>query len=141
MIISDLVYEMKEHQTLHWLLQSNEFASSLVYLVCGIQYDNLYVISGLNSIEIFNDELKVVILLSVGYVNKNYLKIKDVRRVYYIIFSPLFKYESLLNGLDIIMISLKEWFYLISRSKNEDANRLHQLSNLKIKVIVEDLPS
>ena len=137
----DLVYEMKEHQTLHWLLQSNEFASSLVYLVCGIQYDNLYVISGLNSIEIFNDELKVVILFSVGYVNKNYLKIKDVRRVYYIIFSPLFKYESLLNGLDIIMINLKEWFYLISRSKNEDANRLHQLSNLKIKVIVEDLPS
>ncbi|NWL04240.1 hypothetical protein DM790_25760 [Flavobacterium collinsii] len=137
----DLVYEMKEHQTLHWLLQSNEFASSLAYLVCGIQYDNLYVINGHNSIEIFNDELKVVILFSVGYVNKNYLKIKDVRRVYYIIFSPLFKYESLLNGLDIIMISLKEWFYLISRSKNEDANRLHQLSNLKIKVIVEDLPS
>ncbi len=138
--MADLVYEIKEHQTLHWLLQSDEFASSLVYLVCGIQYDNLYVISGLNSIEIFNDELKVVILLSVGYVNKNYLKIKDVRRVYYIIFSPLFKYESLLNGLDIIMISLKEWFYLISRSRNEDTNRLHQLSNLKIKVIVEDLP-
>lgn len=137
----DLVYEMKEHQTLHWLLQCNEFASSLVYLVCDIQYDNLYVISGHNSIEIFNDEVKVVILFSVGYVNKNYLKIKDVRRVYYIIFSPLFKYESLLNGLDIIMISLKEWFYLISRSKNEDANRLHRLSNLEIKVIVEDLPS
>lgn len=139
--MADLVYEIKEHQTLHWLLQSDEFASSLVYLVCGIHYDNLYVISGFNSIEIFNDELKVVVLLSVGYVNKNYLKIKDVRRVYYIIFSPLFKYESLLNGLDIIMISLKEWFYLISRSKNEDSNRLHQLSNLKIKVIVEDLPS
>ncbi|MBB4804391.1 hypothetical protein HNP37_004478 [Flavobacterium nitrogenifigens] len=138
--MADLVYEIKEHKTLHWLLQSNEFASSLVYLVCGRQYDNLYIISGLNSIEIFNDELKVVILFSVGYVNKNYLKIKDVRRVYYIVFSPLFKYESLLNDLNIIMISMKEWFYLISRSKNEDANRLRQLSNLKIKVIVEDLP-
>lgn len=139
--MADLVYGIKEHQTLHWLLQSDEFASSLLYLVCGIRYDSLNVISGLNSIEIINEEVKVVILFSVGYVNKNYLKIKDARLVYYIIFSPLFKDESLLNGLNIIEISLKEWFYLISRSKNEDANRLHQLSNLKIKVIVEDLPS
>lgn len=139
--MADLVYGIKEHQTLHWLLQSDEFASSLVYIVCGIQYENLNVISGVNSIEIINEEVKVVILFSVGYVNKNYHKIKDARLVYYIIFSPLFKDESLLNGLNIIEISLKEWFYLISRSKNEDTNRLHQLSNLKIKVIVEDLPS
>ena len=139
--MADLVYGIKEHQILHWLLQSDEFASSLLYLVCGIQYESLNVISGVNSIEIINEEVKVVILFSVGYVNKNYLKIKDARLVYYIIFSPLFKDESLLNGLNIIEISLKEWFYLISRSKNEDANRLHQLSNLKIKVIVEDLPS
>lgn len=136
----DLVYEIKEHQTLHWLLQSDQFASSLVYLVCGIQYEDLNIISGLNSIEIINEKVKLVILLSVGYVNKNYLKIKDVRPVYYIVFSHLFKDDSLLTGLDISMINLKEWFYLISRSKNEDVNRLHQLSKLKIKVIVEDLP-
>lgn len=138
--MGDLIYEINEHKTLHWILQSNDFVSSLVCLVCGKEYENLYVISGLNSIEIMNEGVKVVILFSVGYVNKNYLKIKDVRPVYYIIFSDLFKDESLLNGLDINEISLKEWFYLIRRSKNKDVNRLYQLSNLKIKVIVEDLP-
>lgn len=138
--MADLVYDIKEHQTLHWLLQSDEFASSLVYLVCGMQYENLNVISGLNSIEIINEQVKVVILFSVGYVNKNYLKIKDVRPVYYIVFSHLFKDESLLNGLNISEVCLEEWFCLISRSKNKDVNRLNQLSNLKIKVIVEELP-
>jgi hypothetical protein len=140
--MADLVYEIKEHQILHWLLQNDEFVSSLVYLVCGREHENLNMISGLNSIEIFNDEVKVVILLSVGYVNKNYLKIKDVRNVYYIVFSPLFNDESVLNDLNIIMISLKEWFHLIiRRSKNKDVNdRLQQLSNLKIKVIGENWP-
>lgn len=137
----DLVYEIKEHQILHWLIQSDEFASSLVNLVCGREYENLNLISGLNSMEIFNDEIKVVILLSVGYVNKNYLKIKDVRRVYYIVFSRLFSDQSILNDLEIIMISLKEWFHLmIRRSKNKDSNRLHHLSNLKIELIGENWP-
>ena len=137
----DLVYEIKEHQTLHWLLQSDEFASFLVHLVCGREHENLNVISGHNSIEIFNDELKVVILLSVGYVNKNYLRIRDVRKVYYIVFSHLYNFESVLNDLNIVMISLKDWFNLIIRhSKNEDIDRLHQLRNLKIKVISEKWP-
>lgn len=105
------------------------------------EHENLNVISGLNSIEIFNDELKVVIVLSVGYVNINYLKINDVRRVYYIVFSRLFNDKSVLNDLNIIMISLKEWFDLIiRRSKNEDINRLHHVGNLKIKVIGENWP-
>lgn len=123
--MSDLIYERKEHQTLHWLLQNDEFISSLVNLVCGTEHEDLNVISGLNAIEIFNDEVKVVILLSVGYANKNYLKIKDVRSVYYIVFSRLFNDESVLNDLNIIMISLKDWFNLTSsRSKNKDINRL-----------------
>jgi len=139
--MADLVYEIKEHQILHWLLQSDEFASSLVYLVCGSEHENLNVISGHNSIEIFNDELKIVILLSVGYANKNYLNIKDVRNVYYIVFSRLFNDQSVLNDLNIIMISPKDWFDLIiSRSKSKDINRFHQLSNLKIKVIGESWP-
>ena len=139
--MADLIYEIKEHQTLHWLLQSDEFLSSLVNLVCGTEHEDLNVISGLNAIEIFNDEVKVVILLTVGYANKNYLKIKDVRSVYYIVFSRLFNDESVLNDLDIIMVSLKEWVHLITRlSKNKDINRLHQLSNLKIKVIGENWP-
>jgi len=139
--MADLIYEIKEHQTLHWLLQSDEFLSSLVNLVCGTEHEDLNVISGLNSIEIFNDEVKVVILLTVGYANKNYLKIKDVRSVYYIVFSRLFNDESVLNDLNIIMVSLKEWVHLITRrSKNKDINRLHQLSNLKIKVIGENWP-
>lgn len=139
--MADLVYKIKEHQILHWLLQSDEFTSSLVYLICGREYENLNVISGLNSIEIFNDELKVVILLSVGYANKNYLRIKDVRNVYYIVFSRLFNDQSVLNDLNIIMISLKDWYNLISScSKNDEIDRLRQLSNLKIKVIGENWP-
>lgn len=140
--MADLVYEIKEHKTLHWLLQSDEFVSSFVYLVCGREHENLNMISGLNSIEIFNDEVKVVILFYVGYENKNYLRIKDIRNVYYIVFSPLFYDESVLNDLNIIMISLREWFHLIIRSsKNKDINdRLQQLSNLKINVIGHNLP-
>jgi len=87
------------------------------------------------------DAQAVLQFSSVGYVNKNYLKIKDVRSVHYIVFSRLFNDESVLNDLNIIMISLREWFDLIiRRSKNEDINRLRQLSNLKIKVIGEEWP-
>jgi len=133
--MNGLIYERKEHQTLHWLLQSTEFISNLVYLVCRREHQNLKVINGLQSIEIFNDEVKIVILLSVGAANRAYLKFKDRYDVHFIVFSNLYQDESSLNDLYIRMISLKEWSdVILRRSKNEEIRRLYELSNLKIKV-------
>jgi len=136
--MDDLFYERKEYQTLHWLLQSPEFINALVYLVCRREYKNSKVLVSLWSIEIFNEDIKIVILLSVGRVNRGYLVFKDDLDVHFIVFSHLFDDESVIKDLYIRMISLKEWYnVIIRRSRNEEIRRLYELSNLKIKVLGE----
>jgi hypothetical protein len=38
MFMGNLFYENEEHQCLFWLLESSEFTSALVYLVCRRNY-------------------------------------------------------------------------------------------------------
>lgn len=136
--MDELFYERKEYQTLHWLLQSREFTNALAYLVCRREHKNLKVLVSLWSIEIFNEEIKIVILLSVGRVNKRYVVFKDNLDVHFIVFSHLYEDESVIKDLYIRMICLKEWYNeIIRRSKNEEIRRLYELSNLKIKVLGE----
>lgn len=136
--MDDLFYERKEYQTLHWLLQSTEFINALVYLVCRREYKNSKVLVSLWSIEIFNEDIKIVILLSVGRVNKGYRVFKDNLDVHFIVLSHLFEDESVIKYLYIRMISLRDWYNeILRRSKNEEVRRLYELSNLKIKVLGE----
>ena len=133
-IMDDSFYERKEHQTLLWLLKNSEFTEALVYLVCRRKYQNLKVINYIQSIEICNDELTLVILLSVGKVNREYLTIKNNQNLHFITFSDFFLDQSVLEDIYIKTINLKEWFNeILKYSKNEEFKRLYELSKLKIR--------
>lgn len=106
--MDDLFYGRKENHTLRWLLQSTEFINALVYLVCRREYKNLKVLVSLWSIEIFNEDIKIVILLSVGRVNRGYLVFKDHLDVHFIVFLHLYENKSVIKDLYIRMIILKE---------------------------------
>jgi hypothetical protein len=85
--MGNLFYENREHQCLFWLLESSEFTSALVYLVCRRNYGNLKITANQHSIEIWNDELTIVILLS-ALSKRHYESIK-ITSTHVITFSSL----------------------------------------------------
>lgn len=139
--MDDLFYESEEHQTLLQLLESFEFTSALVYLVCRRNYVNLKITANQHSIEIWNSELTIVILLSTGFEKRHYESLKNNPNLHIITFSIFFITDFNFNIKDIYIktISTKEWFSeVLKRSKNEEIKRLHQLSNLKISLATKD---
>ncbi len=138
--MDDLFYEKKEHQTLFWLLNNTEFTEALVYLVCRKEYQNLKIINYRQSIEIWNDQLTIVILLSVGRKNREYLTSRNSPNTYFITFSNFFSDESVFEDIYVKIVNLKEWFNeILKRAKNEDIRRLFELSKLKISMDHEQL--
>jgi hypothetical protein len=133
--MDDSFYERKEHQILFWLLGNSEFTSILVYLITRRAHQNLRVINYSHAIEIWNNELTIVILLSVGAENKEYLHIGTKKNLHFIAFSGFYADESIFKNIYIKIIDLKEWFNeIMKRSKNEEIKRLYELSKLKISM-------
>lgn len=133
--MDDLFYEKKEHQILFWLLSSTEFTTILVYLITRREHQNLKVINYSHAIEIWNDHLKIVILLSVGIQNSEYLDIRNNQNLHFITFSGFYADESIFKDVYIKIIDLKEWFnQIMKRSKNEEIKSLYELSKLKINI-------
>jgi hypothetical protein len=136
--MDDLFYEKKEHQILFWLLSNTEFTTILVYLITRREHQNLKVINYSHAIEIWNDHLTIVILLSVGIQNREYLDIRNNRNLHFITFSGFYADESIFKDVYIKIIDLKEWFNeIMKRSKNEEIKRLYELSKLKISMVQE----
>ncbi|PWA09805.1 hypothetical protein [Flavobacterium laiguense] len=138
--MDDLFYERKEHQTLFWLLGNAEFTEALVYLVCNREHQNLTVIASRYSIEIWNEQVTVVILLSTGLQNSEYQRIKIKPNLHLVTFSPVFYDEFDFNVLDISIIDPKKWLNeMMKRPKKEDVERLKELSRLKVWVVYENI--
>lgn len=139
--MGNLFYENEEHQCLLWLLENSEFTSALVYLICRRNYGNLKIIANKHSIEIWNSELTIVILLSTAFEKRYYESIKNMPNLHIITFSTFFITDFNLDIKDIYIktISTKEWFSkVLKRSKNEEIKRLYQLSNLKISLATQN---
>lgn len=139
--MGNLFYENEEHQCLLWLLESTEFTSALAYLVCRRNYGNLKIIANKHSIEIWNSELTIVILLSAAFEKRHYASIKNNPNLHVITFSSFFNsdFNFDIEEIYIKTISTKEWFSeVLKRSKNEEVKRLYQLSNLKISLTAKD---
>lgn len=139
--MGNLFYENEEHQCLLWLLESSEFTSALVYLICRRNYGNLKIKANKHSIEIWNSELTIVILLSTAFEKRYYESIKNMPNLHIITFSTFFITDFNFDIKDIYIktISTKEWFSeVLKRSKNEEIKRLYQLSNLKISIVNKD---
>lgn len=136
--MEDLFYEQEEHQRLLWLLQSLEFTSALVYLVCRKNHLNLKITTNKHSIEIWNEKLTIVILLSTAFEKKHYELIKNNTNLHIITFLSFFNndFNFDISEIYIKIVTTKEWFNeVMKRSKNEEIKRLYQLSNLKISKI------
>jgi hypothetical protein len=141
MFMGNLFYENGEHQCLFWLLESSDFTSALVYLVCRRNYGNLKITANQHSIEIWNDELTIVILLSAAFEKRHYESIKNNLNLHVITFSSFFNsdFNFDIEEIYIKTITTKEWFSeVLKRSKNEEIKRLYQLSNLKISLSTKD---
>lgn len=139
--MGNLFYENEEHQCLLWLLESSEFTSALVYLICRRNYGNLKIKANKHLIEIWNSELTIVILLSTAFEKRYYESIKNMPNLHIITFSTFFITDFNFDIKDIYIktISTKEWFSeVLKRSKNEEIKRLYQLSNLKISIVNKD---
>jgi hypothetical protein len=136
--MDDLFYEKEEHQILFWLLSNKEFTTILVYLITRREHQNLQIINYSHSIEIWNDQFTIVILLSVGIQNREYLDIRNNRNLHFITFSGFYTNETIFKDVYIKIIDLKEWFdEIMKRSKNEEIKRLYELSKLKISMVQE----
>lgn len=138
--MKDLFYENEEHQCLLWLLESSEFTCALVYLVCRRNYGNLKITANQHSIEIWNDEITIVILLSTGFEKRHYESIKNNPNLHVITFSSVFysDFNFDISEIYIKTISTKEWFSeVLKRSKNEEIKKLYRLSNLKISIVTK----
>lgn len=134
--MDDAFYEKKEHQILFWLFSNPEFTAILIYLITRKEHQNLQVINYNHSIEIWNDHLTIVILLSVGIKNKEYLDLSPSSNIHFITFSRFYDDESIFKNVYIKIIDLKDWFNeIMKRSKNEEIKRLSELSKLKISLV------
>jgi len=72
-----LFYERLEHNELLWALENNQtICKSLAYMTTFKEYENLKVIAKQHSIEVFNDELILSIILYVGFEQKEYIENK-----------------------------------------------------------------
>lgn len=130
-------YKREEEQTLFWLLQSVEFTSALVYLVCRRNYSNIKITTSPHSIEIWNEEFTIVIILSAAFEKRHYEAIKNVPNLHVIIFSPFFNCDFNFNLDDIYIktISTNEWLdHVLKRSNNEEVKRINKLTALKMKI-------
>lgn len=73
--IMKLFYERLEHNELLSALENNQtICKSLAYMTTFKKYENLKVVPKTHSIEIFNDELILSIILYVGFENNEYVE-------------------------------------------------------------------
>ena len=90
-----------------------------------------------HSIEIWNEEFTIVIILSAAFEKRHYEAIKNVPNLHVITFSPFFNCDFNFNIDDIYIktISTNEWLdHFLKRSNNEEVKRINKLIDLKMRI-------
>lgn len=124
----ELFYERLEHDELLWALENNQtICKSLAYMVTFKEYQNLKVTPKQHSIEIFNDELVLSIILYVGFEQNEYIENKNKANFQIVSFNKvtneMHEFAELKN--EIKFIEPKALFYTtLSFSENDFCNDL-----------------
>lgn len=124
----ELFYERLEHDELLWALENNQtICRSLAYMVTFKEYQNLKVTPKQHSIEIFNDELVLSIILYVGFEQNEYIENKNKANFQIVSFNKvtneMHEFAELKN--EIKFIEPKALFYTtLSFSENDFCNDL-----------------
>ena len=109
-----LFYEKLEHNELLWTLENNQtICTSLAYMTTFKNYENLKVIPKQHSIEIFNDELVLSIILYVGFEINEYIENDNKLNFHMVSFQKITKemFEFAKFSNEIKFIEPKALFY------------------------------
>jgi Mn-containing catalase len=111
--MNDLFDELKKRKTLFSIIENDEFRAILVYLITRKEHHYLKAAYFNKAIEIWNDEVKIVILFSIGIENRHYLDMKNNQNLHFITFSAIYEDKSVFKDIYIKIINIKEWLSLI----------------------------
>lgn len=118
----ELFYQkMNLNQLLKTLKENKKVRESLIYMITFKKIKKLKVLPKKHSIEIFNDEISVSILLYVGFELEEYNELK-LKTNYHIVsfnrYNKLIEFKEFES--EIKYINLYSWFYtILSFSKNK----------------------
>lgn len=117
-------------------LKRNELARrTLVYMATFKNYNDLKVEARTFSIEIFNDEVSVTILLFVGFEDEEYNKVSKKTNFHIVSFDESYVYMVEFDKIknDIKYIDNEAWFYtLFNRYNNKLTNDFKTIKNFDL---------
>ncbi|GGD24423.1 hypothetical protein [Flavobacterium orientale] len=88
----NLFYERMEHNELLWSFETNQtLCKSLAYMTTFKEYDNFKVEPKKHSIEVFNDQITVSLLLYVGFENEEYVANCNLKNFHIVSFQKVTK--------------------------------------------------
>ncbi|MFN8326436.1 MAG: hypothetical protein U0T80_11960 [Flavobacteriaceae bacterium] len=119
----EFIYEKLEHNELLNTLKNNKtVCNTLVYMVTFQFYDELKVVPKKHSIEIFNENISLSIILYVGFETKEYSNIFERKNYHIVSFSKFTKemQEFVEISEEIKFIEPKALFYTALSFSNDN---------------------
>src|SRR5690606_7937591 len=102
-----------------------EFSSGLAYIVDYKNYSNLFVEPHKFSIEVYNDNITIIIILYSGFELNEYLDMKHRKNLHIISFNSITNTMVEFEQLNVKYIDKMAWlFSILSRAQNEFAEKL-----------------
>lgn len=114
------------------LMKNKEISSSLAYIVCAKQHEDLEVTPKKHSIELSNNEISINIILYVGFESDDYYTINRKNNLHIIAFNEIVPSMIEFTGLNVKFVDKTALlFTVLALSKNPILTDLHHLRKIK----------
>lgn len=124
-------YRRIEHNVLLYILRNKEISSALAYMIDFSNHSNFEVTPKEHSIEIFNDDITIVVIIYVGFELEEYENLKNRKNLHIVTFSMAVPEMIEFKNLNVKYIdTLSLLFMTLSRSENPLGKKLFSLKNL-----------
>jgi hypothetical protein len=125
-------YQRIEHNILLNLLEDFDIATTLAYMIDFKNHTNLKVIPHDYSIELFNEDISISIVLYVGFEDDEYNRIKNKNNFHIVSLCDVVPEMIEFKVLNVKFIDKTAFMnMIIARSENNFAQKLNSLKNLK----------